>query len=85
MKPAPVTVAEKNQIVQYLVNDHLKNPLGKLTPSIKIQADDLMDTDKAEDDINDEDSLDDTSIDEMIPKHKDDTSRATTIIEVLKI
>ena len=85
MKPVQVNIPEKNQIVQYLVNDHLKNPLKKLVPEIKIQTDHLMDTDKANDDLTDKDCMDDTSIDEMIPKHKDDTSRPTTIIEVLRI
>ena len=28
LKPAPVIVAKKNQIVQYPVNEHLKNPLN---------------------------------------------------------
>ena len=62
------------------MNEHLKNPLNKFTPDIKIQTDEIMETDK-----NNEDSLDDTTIDEMIPKHPADTSRPTTIIEVLKI
>ena len=44
-----------------------------------------MDTGIAEDDKTDKDEIDDTTIDEMIPKHKDDTSRATTILAVLKI
>ena len=59
LKPAPVTVAKKNQIVQYQVNDHLKNPLGKFTPSIKIQTVESMDTEKVKDDKIDEDNLDD--------------------------
>ena len=37
-----------------------------------------METDKTETDEIDEDSLNDTSIDEMIPKHLADTSRSTT-------
>ena len=44
-----------------------------------------MDTDKTDNDKINEDILDDTSIDDMIPKHMADTSRSTTIIEVLKI
>ena len=44
-----------------------------------------MDTGLAEVDKTDKDEIDDTTIDEMIPKHQDDTSRATTILEVLKI
>ena len=80
LKPAPVSVSEKNQIVQYLVNEHLKNPLNKFAPEIKVQTVESMETGNT-----DEDNLDDISIDDMIPKHPADTSRPTTIIEVLKI
>ena len=80
LKPAPVNVSEKNQIIQYLVNEHLKNPLNKFAPEIKVQTLEPMETETGG-----EDHLDDTFIDDMIPKHPADTSRPTTIIEVLKI
>ena len=80
LKPAPVTVAESNQIVQYIVNEHLKTPLNKFTPDIKIQANEKVETDN-----NYEESLDDISNEKMIQKHPADTSIPTSIIEVLKI
>ena len=62
------------------MNEHLKNQLRKFTPDIQIKTDVKMENDK-----NDDNNLNDISIDETIPKHPADTSRAASIIEVLKI